>query len=101
MSAAFELAVAGGPAVIGFPAMDGVLVLLGCWWLYMLDCTMRHITRLSDYRPMAIGLLFFSAVGLSEYCRGSPRDDLRGLQICYAASLPYTLRSQVLHTHVF
>ncbi len=27
---------------------------------------MRHITRLSNYRTMAIGLLFFAAVGLSE-----------------------------------
>jgi hypothetical protein len=30
-------------------------------------------------------------------CRGSLRDDLRGLRICYAASLQYTLRLHVLH----
>ncbi len=35
-----------------------------CWWLYILDCTMRHITRLSNYRNMTIGLLFFR---LSDY----------------------------------
>jgi hypothetical protein len=28
---------------------------------------MRHITRLLDYRTMAIGLLFLSAIGLLEY----------------------------------
>jgi hypothetical protein len=32
-----------------------------------LDCTMRHITRLSNYRTIDIGLLFFSAIQLSEY----------------------------------
>jgi hypothetical protein len=28
---------------------------------------MRDTTRLSNYRAMAIGLLFFAAIGLSEY----------------------------------
>ena len=39
--------------------------------------------------------------GLGEPCRGSPRVDLQGLRICYAASLQYTLHSHVLYTHVF
>ncbi len=33
-----------------------------------MDYTMRHITRLSDYRTMAtVSACFFSAIGLSEY----------------------------------
>jgi hypothetical protein len=35
-----------------------------CWSNYLLYCTVQ---RLSNYRNMDIGLLFFSAIGLSEY----------------------------------
>ncbi len=61
----FKHAVAGGPAVSGFPAVDGVLevysvpadpgvpILAGGF--YILDCRMRRSTR-SDYRTIAIGL---------------------------------------------
>ena len=55
----FQLAVAGGPAVIGFPAVDGIIAVASfptdpgvpifSWWLFILDGTMRHITRLSNY----------------------------------------------------
>ena len=55
----FQLAVAGGPAVIGFPAVDGIIAVASIpadpgvpifsWWLFILDGTMRHITRLSNY----------------------------------------------------
>ncbi len=73
ISVPFELEVAGGPAVFGFPAIDGVLsvasipadpgipILVGGFTYW----TVR--TRLSSYRTMAIGLLFFAAIGLSEY----------------------------------
>jgi hypothetical protein len=56
----FEVAVACNPAVIGFLLLMAFLLLLASllirpcysWWLYILDCTMVHIT-------ISIGLLFF------------------------------------------
>jgi len=55
----FQLTVVGGPAVIGFPAVDGIIAVASIpadpgvpifsWWLFILDGTMRHITRLSNY----------------------------------------------------
>ncbi len=58
-----------------------------------------HIAARPARRRRAPSRLDLEAWG--EPCRGSPRDDLRGLRICYAASLQFTLRSHVLHTHVF
>ena len=55
----FQLTVVGGPAVIGFPAVDGIIAVASIpadpgvpifsWWLFILDGTMRHITRLSNF----------------------------------------------------
>jgi len=70
----FEHAVAGGPVVTGFPAVDGVLSVasipvdhgvtsLANGFTYRtLQCTMRHI-RLSDYGHRTI---IFSAFGISN-----------------------------------
>jgi hypothetical protein len=78
ISVPFVQAVAGGSAVFGFPAVDGVLAvasipadpgipILTGGFTYWTVHTLRHITRLSDYGTVAIGLLFFADIGLSEY----------------------------------
>jgi hypothetical protein len=57
-------AVDGTFAVASFSADPGVSIVAGSFTY----CTLqRDIHRLSDYRTTAIGLTFFSAIGLSEY----------------------------------
>jgi hypothetical protein len=49
-------------AVVSIPAQPGVPILAVGFTFWTVECDI-----LQDYRTMAIGFLFFSAIGLSEY----------------------------------